>query len=596
MGGRPIRIANFSGYLGDRYTAVDEALAGDQVDVLVGDYLAEVTLAALSARYQQDPARGYVEYFVDQIRPHLGTIAQRGTKVVTNAGGFHPAALAEVIRRQIVDAGLELTVAHVEGDNVVSRLAELQDAGYSLTNLDTGEPLSSWGVRPIAANAYLGGWGITAALAEGTDIVICGRVTDASLTAGAAAWWHAWSRADWDALAGAVLAGHVIECGPQAVGGNFSGFTTIPAMLVPGFPIAEVASDGTSVITKHARDGGAVTVDTVTAQIVYEIQGPRYLNPDVTVDLEDVRLAAVGPDRVAISAASGSPPPPTTKVAVFGQIGYTVVNTVFVTAPNVDEKVDLLRAQIGRDLPEGVELDITRIGTAATDPDTQWDATVALRVLAASRDIEPLRQLDLPRRLGSLYLQSIPGFFHDGAATWRHKPRPRIDYWPALLPMKVVAHRAVLHDGRSVEITPSVQTEVSNQPVHPEPADMPLADRVCHAPLGTIVYARSGDKGGNSNVGIWVTAPEAWPWLRQFLSTAELRRLMPEVKDLDIVRHEFPHLRAVHFVLRGLLGTGGSSNPRVDQVGKAVGEYLRAKHVLIPEDLLNTGKGTDVAD
>ncbi|MFJ3219958.1 acyclic terpene utilization AtuA family protein [Kitasatospora sp. NPDC086801] len=596
MSGRPIRIANFSGYLGDRYTAIDEAVAGDPVDVLVGDYLAEITLAGLSAQYQEDPTRGYPEYFLDQLRPNLATLAQRRVKVVTNAGGFHPAALAEAVRGLAAEEGVRVNVVHIEGDNVLPRLPELAGAGHLLENLDTGRPLSSWGAAPISANAYLGGWGIAQALAEGADIVVCGRVTDASLVLGPAAWWHGWNRTDWDRLAGAVVAGHIIECGPQAVGGNFSGFTGIPGMLVPGFPIAEIAADGSSVITKHGRDGGAVTTDTVTAQLVYEIQGPRYLNPDVTVHLDDVRLSQAGPDRVQVSGAVGSPPPPTTKVAVFAQIGHTIVNTVYVTGTEVDEKVDLLRAQIGRDLPAGVdELDFTRIGVAATDPETQWDATVALRVMATARDREPLERLDLAGRLSSLYLQSIPGFFLDGAGTLAVAPKPRIDYWPALLDMAAVPHRVVLQDGRAIDIAPPEQTATVRQPVHPEPVEAPSASGVRRVPLGTVAYARSGDKGGNSNVGIWARDAAAWPWLRQALSTAELRRLLPEVKDLDVVRHEFPQLRAVHFILRGLLGTGGSSNLRVDQVGKAVGEYLRAKHVLVPEALLTSGKGSDDA-
>ncbi|GAA1691549.1 DUF1446 domain-containing protein [Fodinicola feengrottensis] len=588
----PVRIGNFSGYLGDRFTAIDEVMAGDPVDVLMGDYLAEVTLAALSGR---DGRRGYVSYFLDQIRPHLAAIAERGMKVVTNAGGFDPAGLADALLKAAAEEGADVRVAYVEGDDVLSRLPEYERAGHLMENLDSGEPLSAWGLEPLAANAYLGGWGIARALAEGADIVVCGRVTDASLTAGPAAWWHDWAFDDWNALAGAVTAGHVIECGPHATGGNFSGFTTIPHLLVPGFPIAEIAADGSSVITKHARDGGAVTVDTITAQLVYEIQGPRYLNPDVTVHLDTVELAATGPDRVEIRGATGSPPPPTTKVAVFALLGYEIVNTIFVTAPEVTAKIDLLRAQIGRDLPAGVELSFTRIGTAADDPQTQWDATVALRVMATAAEREPLARFGLARRLSSLYLQSIPGFFHDGASQLTGTPKPRIDYWPALLPLTAVDHRTFF-EGQTYEISPPEQSETAPQPVHPEPVGALSPEDVRNLPLGTVAYARSGDKGGNSNVGIWAPDERVWPWLRLALSTVELRRLVPEIKELEVIRHEFPHLRAVHFVLRGLLGTGGSANLRVDQVGKAVGEYLRAKHVPIPVRLLSEQGSVDVTD
>jgi hypothetical protein len=593
---RPIRIANFSGYLGDRPTAITEALDGDPIDVLMGDYLAEITLASLSAAYIRNPDRGYVEYFVRQIRPHLATIADRGIAVVTNAGGFHPARLAQVLRDEIAAAGVALEVAYIEGDNILGDLADLRAGGHLLDHLDSGAPLSQWTAEPIAANAYLGGWGIAAALEAGADIVVCGRVTDASLTLGPAAWWHGWSTDEWDALAGAVVAGHIIECGSHAVGGNFSGFLDIPDRLVPGFPIAEIAADGSAVITKHARDGGAVTVDTVTAQLVYEIQGPVYLNPDVTVRLDHVRVDAVGSDRVAVTGAVGSPPPPTTKVALFGKVGHSVVNTVFVTSPHVEEKIALIRDQLSLDLPDGVEIDLTAIGTAADDPESQWAATVSLRVMATADDADTLGGAALGARLGSLYLQGIPGYFHDGAAGLHSRPSPRIDYWPGVLDQSALRHRAVVGDGRTVDAPRPPAFEIVSQPQHPEPSGAPLAERVTRVALGTVVHARSGDKGGNSNVGVWTPDPRVWLWLRRFLDTDEIRRLIPETKDLDIVRHEFPELRAVHFVFRGLLGTGGSSNLRVDQVGKAIGEYLRSRQVLLPDDLLSAAADGNYVD
>ncbi|MCW2720228.1 acyclic terpene utilization AtuA family protein [Pseudonocardia sp.] len=585
---RSVRIGNFSGYLGDRYTAIDEVMAGDQVDVLMGDYLAEVTLAALAAGYRRDAGGGYVAYFLQQVRPHLAAIAERGVKVVTNAGGFDPAGLAEALRGLIAEAGVSLRVAHVEGDNVLDELATYHAEGHGMEHLDTGAPLKDWGVEPIAANAYLGGFGIAAALGAGADIVVTGRVTDASLTAGPAAWWHGWTPDDYGPLAGAVTAGHIIECGAHATGGNFSGFRDVPGMLKPGFPIAEVAADGSSVITKHARDGGMVTVDTVTAQLVYEIQGPRYLNPDATVHLETVQLSQVGTDRVAIAPVAGSAPPPTAKVAVFAPIGYEISQMLFCTGPDVAVKVALLRAQLRAQLEGYVdELDVTALGTAAEDPATQWEATVGIRVMATARDPEPLRRF--APAVGSLYLQGFPGFHHDGHAQRVSEPWSRIDYWPALLPAELVPHRAVLDDGTVLEAPVPSTSSVEPQPVQPEPPAPVTGGR--RVPLGTLAHARSGDKGGNANVGIWVPAPDAWEWLRTTLSTEGIRALLPEAKDLEIVRHEFPHLRAVHVVLKGLLGTGGSSNLRVDQIGKSVGEYLRSKHVTVPEALLETARG-----
>ncbi|MGV9713921.1 acyclic terpene utilization AtuA family protein [Gordonia sp. NPDC003424] len=596
MGRQPIRIANFSGYLGDRRTAIDEVMDGDPVDAMIGDYLAEITLASLSAAYQRDPGKGYVEYFVEQIRPHLTTIAERGIKVVTNAGGFHPARLAQVLRDEIASAGADLRVAHIEGDNILSDLPRLADDGYAFENLDGGAPMSDWVAKPFAANAYLGGWGVATALREGADIVVCGRVTDASLTVGPAAWWHGWALDDWDALAGAVVAGHIIECGPHATGGNFSGFLDIGHAIVPGYPIAEIAADGSCVITKHTRDEGAVTPDTVTAQLVYEIQGPVYLNPDVTVRLDHVRVDRIAPDRVQVSGTTGAPPPPTTKVAVFGPVGFTVVNTVYVTSPHVAEKIALIRAQLEHDLPEGVRIDLTQVGVPADDPESQWAATVAMRIMAIAESAKALAAADMTKRIGSLYLQSIPGFFNDVHAGLTSTPRPRVDYWPGLLPMTALDHRVVLDDARSIAIEVPPDSAMIDQPFHREPEEAPLPDRVTRAPLGTVVHARSGDKGGNSNVGIWTNDPRVWLWLRRFLTTDEIKRLVPEAKDLDVVRHEFPDLRAVHFVLRGLLGTGGSSNTRIDQVGKAIGEYIRSRQVLIPDDLLTGAIDDELED
>jgi hypothetical protein len=577
MSARPVRIANVSGYLGDRYTAVDEAMAGDPVDVLMGDYLAEVTLAALAAAAGRGRP-GWVGYALDQLVPHLPEIARRGIKVVTNAGGFDPAGMAAAVREKVAEAGLGLRVAHVGGDDVIGRLGEFHADGHGLEHLDTGEPIKDWGHEPVAANAYLGGFGIAAALANGADIVVTGRVTDASLTTGPAAWWHGWTPDDVDALAGAVTAGHVIECGAHATGGNFSGFRSVPGMVRPGFPIAEVAADGSSVITKHARDGGTVTVDTVTAQLLYEIQGPRYLNPDATVHLETVHLEQVGPDRVAIGPVTGSPPPPTAKVAVFAPIGFEISTMLFCTAPDVAGKVELLRAQL-RDQLEGHvdQLDITPLGVAAVDPASQWEATVPIRVIATARHREPL--LRFAPAVGSLYLQGFPGFHHDGHAPRASEPWPRMDYWPALLPAELLDHHVVLDDGTRIEVPAPARTATPGelaQPVHPE-ASGPVPDGPV-VELGELAYARAGDKGGNSNVGVWVPDPAHWDWLRATLSTERVKQLLPEAAG-RIVRHELPHLRAVHLVLTGLLGSGGSSNLRVDQIGKSVGEYLRAKHV-----------------
>ena len=293
-----IRIGNASGFYGDRAAAMHEMLTGGELDVLTGDYLAELTMLILGRDRLKDPSRGYAKTFLRQLEGSLGEAVDRGVKIVANAGGLNPAGLADAIRALAEKLGLHVRVAHVEGDDLRDRSVEL---GF-------GEPL--------AANAYLGAWGIVECLRGGADIVVTGRVTDASLVVGPAAAHFGWTRSDYDALAGAVVAGHVIECGPQSTGGNYAFFDEIADMGHPGFPIAEVFADGTSVITKHAGTGGAVTVGTVTAQLLYEIGGPRYAGPDVTARFDTIELAQDGTDRVRITGVIGEPPPPSLKVGL----------------------------------------------------------------------------------------------------------------------------------------------------------------------------------------------------------------------------------------------------------------------------------------
>ncbi|MGQ0845735.1 MAG: acyclic terpene utilization AtuA family protein [Sporichthyaceae bacterium] len=587
MSARPIRIGNCSGFSGDRRTAIREILDGDPVDAIVGDYLAEVTLAGMVGRAASGRGRAWSEDFLTQLNGNLAELLDRGIKVVVDAGAFDPAGLAEEVRKLAAEVGRTANVAHVEGDNVLGRLDELIAAGENFPSLDTGEPLSAWGLTPSSANAYLGGWGIAEALESGADVVICGRVTDASLVVGTAAWWHGWGTGDWDALAGAVVAGHVIECGPQATGGNFSGFASVPGMLHPGFPIAEVFADGSSVITKHANAGGTVTTDTVTAQLLYEIQGPIYLNPDVTVDLRPVRVEADGPDRVRVSGAAGSAPSPTTKVAFTAVAGFENSIEAYLCGLDIDAKADLVVSQTKLALAaSGISFHrIDRIGSAAEDPATMEAATVTLRIVGRAPDAESLMPGRFFGPMASGILGSIPGFHCDSHNLRFTRPTPVVEYWPGVMAMAALVHEAVLDDGTRV-----LAPEPPHRAIPPTVPDDPAPPAAAAGPtvrtaLGRIAHARSGDKGGNSNVGIWVT-PDAFEWLRGELTVDRFRRLFTESADLRVTRHEFPHLGAVHFVVHGNLGTGASSNGRLDALGKSVGEYLRARHLDVPVALL----------
>jgi hypothetical protein len=578
-------------------------VSGGPIDVVTGDYLAEVTMLILARSRMRQPEGGYAMTFLRQLEPVLAEIADRGIKVVVNAGGLNPAGLATATRQLLERVGVGLSVAHVEGDDLLDRLPALLADGHDLAHLDSAKAFSSWERQPLTANAYLGGFGIKAALDAGVDIVVTGRVADASLVTGVAAWWWDWDPSELDALAGAVVAGHVIECGAQATGGNFSGFAIVD-LTRPGFPLAEIGRDGSSVVTKHPGTGGAVTVDTVTAQLLYEIGEPAYLNPDVVARMDSVLLSPDGPDRVRITGARGTSAPATTKVAITSLGGWRNSSTVVLTGLDIDAKAaafeGAVRAQLAGN-PCIDDLRFTRIGEAAADPADQMLGSCLLEVSVDGEESacgRPFSSL-----LVELALANYPGIYYTGAPGGGS---PIGAYWPALIPQDVVEQTVVYADGRR-EVVPAPPSQPAEVPAPPsQPAEVPAppsqpaevsaepsvttaAEATVEGPLGLLVHARSGDKGGNANVGFWVSDPRAWPWLRSILTTDRLRALAPEVADLPIDRYELGNLRAVNFVVHGLLDGGATEAKRFDKQAKALGEWVRARHVALPARLLPGG-------
>ena len=449
---RPVRIANCSGFYGDRLAAAREALAGP-VDVLTGDYLAELTMLILWKARRKDPALGYATTFLKQLEDVLGTCLDRGVKIVANAGGLNPAGLATKITELSARLGLSARVAYITGDDLIPSLGDLQAAGHELVNLDTGLPLAKADLPVVTANAYLGGWGITAALQAGADVVICPRVTDASLVTGPAAWWHGWRQDDWDALAGAVAAGHVIECGPQATGGNYSFLDEITDRRYPGFPVAEVAADGSSVITKHDGTGGLVSTGTITAQLLYEIGDPAYLNPNVVAHFDTIQLAQDGPDRVALTGTRGSPPPGTAKVAINMLGGYRNTTTMVLTGLDIEQKaehaVSLLTAVLGG-TEQFDEFDVRLLRFDHPDAPSNSEATAHLRVTVKDQEEAKVGRA-FSNAATELALAGYAGFHTlappGGASAFGV-------YWPALIPAALVTQEVHLPDGSTKAVRP----------------------------------------------------------------------------------------------------------------------------------------------
>ncbi|MEV6449220.1 acyclic terpene utilization AtuA family protein [Amycolatopsis sp. NPDC051716] len=559
------RIGNASGFYGDRFSAVREMLTGGPLDVLTGDYLAELTMLILGRDRMKDANRGYAKTFLRQMEENLGLAQENGVKIVANAGGLNPAGLAHALRELAGKLGLDVKIAHVEGDDLVARAEEL----------DLGKPLT--------ANAYLGAWGIVECLNAGADVVVTGRVTDASVIVGPAAAHYGWARDDFDALAGAVAAGHVIECGAQATGGNYAFFTE-HSLGVPGFPIAEIEADGSSVITKHPGTGGVVNAGTVTAQLLYEITGARYAGPDVTTRFDTLSLTEDGPDRVRISGVRGEAPPPALKVALNTLGGFRNETTFVLTGLDIEAKAALVREQLEASMKDRPPADVrwTLARTDHQDADTEQTASALLHV--AVKDADPkVAGRAFTGAAVELALASYPGF---------HVTAPPSDaspygvYTAAYVDAGEVPHVAVLPDGMRVDIAPSTSTQdlsEVDEPALPEPLGHGPVRRV---PLGTIAGARSGDKGGNANLGVWVRSEEAWRWLVHRLTVAEFKLLLPETADLPVTRYLLPNLRAMNFVVEGLLGEGVASQARFDPQAKALGEWLRSREIDVPEVLL----------
>ncbi|MEV5187931.1 acyclic terpene utilization AtuA family protein [Streptomyces werraensis] len=563
MTAKPLRIGNFSGFYGDRSEALREMLTGGDLDVLTGDYLAELTMLILARDRLKDPAAGYARTFLRRLEDTLGLAHDKGVRIVTNAGGLNPAGLADAVKQLADRLGIPVRVAHVEGDDLTAR-----------------HPGS------LAAHAYLGGFGIGECLRAGADVVVTGRVTDAALVTGPAAAHFGWKPSDHDRLAGAVVAGHVLECGAQATGGNYAFFAERDprALRRPGFPLAEIHPDGSAVVTKHPGTGGFVDVGTVTAQLLYETGGARYAGPDVTARLDTVTLTQDGPDRVRIEGVRGEAPPPTLKVGR-NRLGGFRNEVVFVlTGLDIEAKAALVREQMGEALaaspPADVRWDLAR--TDKPDADTEETAGALLRLVVRDPDQQKVGRV-LSGAAIELALASYPGF-HVVAPPGKGSPYGVFE--EAYVPQRDVHHVAVLHDGRRITVDPpqdAAALDAVPPPALPEPLPPGPAVR---APIGRVVGARSGDKGGNANVGVWARTDDAWRWLAHELTVERFQELIPEARDLPVTRHALPNLRALNFVVEGILGEGVAAQARFDPQAKALGEWLRSRHADIPEVLL----------
>ena len=579
-----LRIANCSGFFGDRLSAAKEMVEGGPIDVLTGDWLAELTMYILHKTRQR--SGGYARTFLRELEDVLPACVERGIRVVANAGGLDPEGLGDAVRELARRQGVDVRVASVSGDDLTPRLDELRAAGERFLNLDTGEPLPE-GAPLVTANAYLAARPISDALAAGAQVVVTGRVTDAALVVGPALHAFGWADGDLDAVAGAVVAGHVIECGAQCCGGNYAFFEEVPNRERIGFPIAEVHPDGSSVITKHPGTGGAVTVGTVTAQLLYEIGSPRYLSPDAVARFDSIELTQEGVDRVRIAGVRGEAPPPTLKVTANLDAGWRNSMTLALTGAQVAEKARFAADAVWAGIPGG------RGAFAETSEDLSGDLTgagMAYLRLAVRGDDEQAVGRAFSGAVVETSLSSYPGTFFTSAPS---SAQGVARYWPTTVAASAVTPRI---ECEGVAVTSTAPMAATDPLPAPELGDngaddaTPISGELTRVSLGVLLGARSGDKGGDANVGVWADEDDVAKWLQSDFTTEAFRALLPELAEFGVDRYPLPNLRAVNFVVHGILGWGVASNLRLDTQAKGLGELLRSRSIDVPAALVASGK------
>ena len=586
-----IKIANCSGYYGDKLSAAKEMVEGGPIDVLTGDYLAELTMAILfNQRMQRGEDKGYVGTFLKQVKEVAQSCKDKNIKIVTNAGGLNPSSMALEIEKILKELSIDLKVAYIDGDDLMSRITELNNEGELFNNIDKKIPLNESGCQTLTANAYLGAWGIKEALDKGADIVVCPRVTDAAVVIGPAAWKFGWNRTDYDSLAGALAAGHIIECGCQATGGNYSFFKEVPTFDNVGYPIAEIEKDGSFTITKHPGTGGLVSIGTVTAQLLYEISSPAYINPDVIGHFDTLRIEQEGKDRVYVSGCRGSTPPPTHKACINLAGGYRNGMDLVITGLDIEEKAKIFTDALfnsvgGKEQFDDVSINLHR--TNKENPNSNEEAMATLSISVKSMNPDLVGRL-FSAKIIELSLANYPGFFSSGGGK---KPGPVIVYWPALVDSKFI-NEYVHIDGETIEIIPTSQmgfeeSFYQKNLVEIAPAPEGKTDK---GPLGSYFGARSGDKGGCANLGVWSKTDLSYSFLYNFLTVEKLKELLPDLNNYEIDRYDLPNIKSLNFYIHGILEDGVSSNNKKDGQAKSLGEYLRAKIVDLPISIIKESK------
>ncbi|KAF7315947.1 hypothetical protein MIND_00111500 [Mycena indigotica] len=599
---RPVRIGGASGSAIDRRIGFAQLAAGhpdDPVDVIIGDFMSEGNMTSLAGKKMSgQDVPSYEAAFVEALKLGLDDIARNGIKVVVNAGGTDTHGLYKVIAEILKQRNLSLQVAWISGDEVLPIVLERShQEPDAFINHHTGEAFASWPYKPIFAQCYLGGMGIAAALKHGADIVVCGRVADASPVIGAAAWWHDWDPSNFEQLACSLIAGHLIECSTYVTGGNFTGFKKLEKggrWLNLGYPIAEIGANGQVIITKRKGTGGLVSVATCTSQLLYEIQGPWYFNSDVTAIIDNISFTQVAKNRVAVTGVQSAPPPPTTKVGITGRGGFQAESNYYIVGLDAQTKARMFEQQARslfadpaiNSLNKFTLLDFQLLGVPARNPATQTAATATLRVVAQAKEAKDLAPSKFIRPMMDLIMGAYPGgtVHMDGRLGL---PKPIHEYFVTRMDQRDMfpprrKHKHFRGNNRPHRVSSPAPPRGTKKVA----LDVDFRPSI-RAPLGSIVHARSGDKGSDANVGFFVEDRDQYEWLRRLLSIEKMIELLgDDYNGQHIDRFELPNILAIHFLLHDYLDRGVSCTSTVDFLGKNVAEFLRAREVDVPKRFL----------
>ena len=582
-----IKIANCSGFYGDKLSAAKDLVDGGPIDVLTGDYLAELTMAILfGQKMQRGEDKGYVGTFLKQINQIAKSCKEKNIKIVSNAGGLNPKSMAIEIEKILKEQSIDMKVAYIDGDDLMPTISNLKKSGEEFKNIDKGKKLDESGYSPLTANAYLGAWGIKEALDKGADIVVCPRVTDAAVVIGPAAWKFNWKRDNYDALAGALAAGHIIECGCQATGGNYAFFKEVESFDNVGYPIAEIYDDGSFYVTKHPDTGGLVSTGTVTAQLLYEINSPAYVNPDVIAHFDTLKIEEVEKDKVYVSGCRGSSPPDKHKVCINLAGGFRNGMEIILTGLDIEDKAKVFTDALFNSVGGRKQFDEVSIQLHRTDkenPNSNEEAMASLLVSVKSKDQNLVGRL-FSAKIIELALANIPGFFAQGGVK---SSGPVIIYWPALVDSKHIKEKVHI-DGEEIEVIPTSQLELEEIYYQKEPIKIKKIKKEDEKEIyfGEIYGTRSGDKGGCANLGVWAKNSNSFAFLHDFLTVKKLKELLPDLNQYKIERFELANINSLNFYIHDILQDGVSSNDKKDGQAKSLGEYLRAKKVKVPQSII----------